>query len=176
MLLLRGINVGGKHKLPMKALAELVTELGGSEVRTLIQSGNVVLRASAAVARRLPQTLPPAIEAAFGFAPPVILRSAAQLQKAIEQNPFLAEGVDPDKLHLTFCATTPDPTLVAAIDRTRFLPDRFALIDDELYLHTPDGLGRSKIGTFNFDRALKTTCTTRNWRTVSKLLALTESL
>src|SRR5450432_1649443 len=90
--LLRGVNVGGKNKLPMKELAEMFTAAGCAAVRTFIASGNVVFRASPSLAGRLPRLLPARIEQHFGHRPPVILRSAEQLNETIRANPFLKAG------------------------------------------------------------------------------------
>src|ERR1700677_3262694 len=104
LALLRGINVGGKHKLPMKDLAALLEGLGCSRVRTYIQSGNAVFEAPAAVAAGLPRGLHAAILKKAGFEAPVVLRSAAQIAAVLKANPFLAKNLDPEHLHVGFLA------------------------------------------------------------------------
>src|SRR5689334_13590201 len=96
--LLRGINVGGKDKLPMKDLVAMFVEAGGADVRTYIQSGNVVCRASPEVAARVPALVTAAIAERFGFRVPVVLHTADELREVSAHNPFLAAGADPAAL------------------------------------------------------------------------------
>src|SRR5580693_8584071 len=98
--LLRGINVGGKHKLPMKELAEIVCDCKCSGVRTYIQSGNVVFAASRAAAQRLPAQLAGKIEERFGFPVPVILRTRDDLARVVRGNPFLKAGLPESAFHV----------------------------------------------------------------------------
>ncbi len=167
--LLRGINVGGKNKLPMKDLAALVSEAGGRDVRTYIQSGNVVFRASAAQARRLPDAVSGAIADRLGFRPPVVLRSASELAAIARDNPFLASGHDAEFLHVVFLAERPSEGRTAALDRRRSPPDELVLRGREIYLRCPNGIARSKLTNDYFDRTLATVSTLRNWRTVLAL-------
>jgi uncharacterized protein (DUF1697 family) len=170
--LLRGINVGGKHILPMAALAALFTEAGCADVRTYVQSGNVVFRAPPALARRIPQAVAAALREGFGIAAPVLTRSAAELRAVAEGNPFLAEGADPARLHVAFLQERPDAARVAALDPARSPPDAFRVQGREVYLLCPNGFARTKLSTAWFDSRLATTSTVRNWNTVRKLLAL----
>ena len=105
--LLRGINVGGKNMLPMATLVELFAAAGCTDVRTYIQSGNVVFAASAKIAARLGVVLTKAIERELGLSVPLVLRSADELAAAAAQNPFVKQGVDEDALHLAFLADAP---------------------------------------------------------------------
>ena len=160
--LLRGINVGGKHKVPMKDLAALFEAAGFSDVKTYIQSGNVVFSGPKADTAALAA----AIEKRFGFAVPVAVRTAADLARIAGANPFVAD--DPEgPLHVMFLTGDPDPK--AALDPDRSPPDRFALVGREIYLHLPNGVARSKLTNAWFDSRLKTVTTTRNWRTVLTL-------
>lgn len=95
--LLRGVNVGGKNRLPMQELAALFEAAGCTGVRTYIQSGNVAFRADARTAKTLAGTNEAAIAQRFGFTAPVVLRSGDALAAALHRNPFLAEGVDPSR-------------------------------------------------------------------------------
>lgn len=167
--LLRGINVGGKNKLPMKDLMALVTELGATEVKTYIQSGNVVFSASATLARGMSTVLADAIEAQLGLTVPVVVRTAAQMQAVVEGNPFLAAGLDPKTLHVGFLASKPSKAKVAALDPERSPPDAFEVRGQEIFLHFPNGVARTKLTNAYLDRTLGTTSTVRNWKTVNKL-------
>ena len=167
--LLRGVNVGGRNKLLMRELAAMFVEAGCEDVRTYIQSGNVVFRAAPTLADGLSARITTAIAASHGFQIPVVIRTAADLARVIHGNPFLADGADPTKLHVGFLAQAPDPAKVARLDPGRSPPDAFVVRGDEVYLHFPAGVARSKLTNGYFDRTLGTVCTIRNWRTVCKL-------
>ena len=167
--LLRGINVGGRHKLPMRDLATMFEAAGFEDVRTYIQSGNVVFRASQELADGLPARIADAIEASHGFQIPIVMRTAADFDRIVRDNPFIASGADPAKLHVGFLAAAPEPGQIAKLDPDRSPPDAFEVRDREVYLHFPAGVARSKLDNAYFDRTLNTVCTIRNWRTVGKL-------
>ena len=170
--LLRGINVGGKHKLPMADLRDLFAEAGGTDVRTYIQSGNVVFRAPEDVAARLPALVEDAIAARHGFSVPLVLRRAEALASVVADNPFLAEGADPAALHVAFLQAQPTPAAVRTLDPDRSPPDRFKVQGQEVYLHCPNGLARTRLTADYFDHRLETVATFRNWRTVQRLVAM----
>ena len=170
--LLRGINVGGKNKLPMKTLAGLFEAAGCADVRTYIQSGNVVYRASAAVAKRAPDLVARSLVEELGLAVPVVARTAAELRRVEAGNPFLAEGADPKQLHVAFLVKKPTAAQVLALDPDRSPPDRFVVIGREIYLSCPNGMARTKLTNAYLDRALGTTTTVRNWNTVRALVGM----
>jgi uncharacterized protein (DUF1697 family) len=169
---LRGINVGGKNKLPMKDLVEMFVTAGAEDVRSYIQSGNVLFRASPAIAARLCSQIAAQIATSFGYRTPVILRTAEQLRDAISNNPFLKAGAAEETLHVMFLADVPSPTSVENLDPDRSPPDRFIVSGREVYLQLPNGVANSKLTNNYFDSKLATTSTGRNWRTVTKLLEL----
>jgi uncharacterized protein (DUF1697 family) len=170
--LLRGINVGGKRSLPMKRLAEAFVAAGCSDVRTYIQSGNVVFRAPPALATKLSSVLPKAIAKVAGFDVPVVIRSLDELRLTVRSNPFLRAGIDPGQCHLMFLAEVPDGARVKKLDATRSPPDELAVVGRDIYLRLPNGAGRSKLTNAYFDAALATVSTLRNWRTVLTLLEM----
>lgn len=171
--LLRGINVGGKNKLPMKDLRALFEARGCGSVASYIQSGNVVFAAGANVAEQIPTALSADIEARFGLKVPVVIRSAEELRDAAERSPFLAEGCDTQHVHVGFLASQPTTRAVAALDPARSSVDRFQVLGREVHLHVPGGMARTKLTADYFDRRLQTTMTVRNWRTVQKLIEMT---
>jgi uncharacterized protein (DUF1697 family) len=171
--LLRGINVGGNNKLPMKDLAAMFTAAGCRDVSTYIQSGNVVFSAGAALVATLPATMSESIFARFGFRVPVVVRSARELAGALAANPFLASGVGPDALHVAFLADLPSAAQLVSLDPQRSPGDAFAVLGREVYLHLPNGVARSKLTNAWLDARLLTTSTVRNWRTVQKLVEMT---
>ena len=165
--LLRGVNVGGKHRLPMKLLAGFFEEAGCLEVRTVGASGNVWFRAPAAVARAAPGLVEALIYKECGFRSPVLLRSGEEVAAVLAGTPFKAEGEEEARLHVVFLSGP--PAAGAAIDPARSPGDRFALRGREVYLALPNGISGSKFTNDYFDRALGTVGTWRNWRTVGKL-------
>jgi uncharacterized protein (DUF1697 family) len=169
LALLRGVNVGGKNKLPMKDLAEVFAAAGCTNVRTYIQSGNVVFRPPATLAGGIAGRIAARIEERFGISAPVVLRTAEQLRAILTGNPFLAEGADPAMLHVLFLADTPNATAAAGLDPQRSPGDRFVIRGPDLYLHAPNGMGKSKLTNAYFDSKLATVSTIRNWRTVTAL-------
>lgn len=166
--LLRGVNVAGKNLLPMKELAALFVAAGCTGVKTYIQSGNVVFAATPKIAERIPKVIAQRIAEQFGLQVPVVVRSAEEWAAAIRNNPFLP-GESEDALHVYFLADPPHPDHVDKLDANRSHPDRFTLSNREVYLHLPNGMGRTKLTNAYFDSKLKTVSTARNWRTVLKL-------
>ncbi|MFN8012752.1 MAG: DUF1697 domain-containing protein [Holophagaceae bacterium] len=174
LALLRGINVGGKHLLPMKDLAAMFEAAGASEVRTLIQSGNVVYKADAELAQKIPSVVEAGIRKHFGFDAPVVARSGEAVAAAMDASPFRARGVPEDVLHLMFLKDAPTEDRVKALGTSPFLPDDFALDGDVVHLHLPNGVGRTKLTSAWFDGRLKTVGTLRNWATMTKLRGMLE--
>jgi uncharacterized protein (DUF1697 family) len=129
--LLRAVNVGGNNKLPMRDLAEIFSAAGADAVRTYIQSGNVVFSAPAAVAGKLPGTVPKLIAKRFGFEPPLVLRSAQQLVRIAVNNPFLDGNTDVSSLYVGFLADPPEPERAAKLNPQRSPGDRFALVGQQ---------------------------------------------
>jgi uncharacterized protein (DUF1697 family) len=172
--LLRGINVGGNNPLPMKDLARLFSDAGCTNVRTYIQSGNVIFDA-AADAPKVTSTVSAQIQKKFGYRIPVISRTAEQLIQTIESNPYLKSVADERWLHVYFLAGAPNAAAIASLDPTRSAPDAFHVLGQEIFLHLPNGMGRSKLTNAYFDAKLSTTCTARNWATVLKLAEMMQT-
>ena len=170
--LLRGINVGGKNKLPMKDLAALFRKAGCDDVRTYIQSGNVLFRADPALAENIPSLISATILSDFGYRIPVVTRTASEIREVVNANPFADARAQADKLHVLFLAIIPDRAHVEALDPNRSPGDEFAVLGREVFLHCPNGIARSKLTNSYFDSSLSTTSTARNWRTVRKILEL----
>jgi uncharacterized protein (DUF1697 family) len=170
--LLRGVNVGGKNLLAMKDLASLFVQAGCADVRTYIQSGNVLFQSSPARAEKVPLLIAQGIAGRFGYRTGVLLRSVEELGETIRNNPFLNAGAPENWLHAMFLADRPDALRVAALDPERSPPDAFVVRGREIYLQCPHGVGKSKLTNAWFDSQLATTGTGRNWRTVTKLFEL----
>ena len=165
--LLRGVNVGGK-RVAMKDLKELFEGLGHEEVTTYIQSGNVVFRSRSGGAKKLAGDIQKAIKDGMKLDVTVLLRSPDDLAKVTEAKPF--KGAE--NVHVTFLDDEPDGSKVAAIDHDAYPPDEFEVVGREVYLRCPDGYGRSKLVNSFWEKKLGVAATTRNWRTVEKLLGM----
>ncbi|MFG0260632.1 MAG: DUF1697 domain-containing protein [Phycisphaerales bacterium JB041] len=170
--LLRGINVGGRNRLPMEDLRSLVEQAGGERPRTYIQSGNVVFEASAPVAKQFATDLESLLEERVGVKSPVVVRSAAEIEAVPDAVPFSGPQADPASLHVMFLAAQPTKARAAALDPSRSPGDRFGLVGREIYLHLPRGVARTKLTNAYFDSILGTLSTARNWRTVQTLIGM----
>lgn len=166
---LRGINVGGHNAVPMGALAAAFTAAGSSDVRTYIQSGNVAFAHGLPDQAELVMRLQAQLLREFGFAIPVVLRSGAELQQLLAANPLRADDSDPTKLAVNFLSAVPPAERIAALDPQRSAPDRFAVVGREVFLHCPQGFGRTKLTIDYFEKHLGVTATSRNWRTVTTM-------
>jgi len=173
VLLLRGINVSGRNRLPMADLRALVTALGYDGVATYVQSGNLVCsgrggpeRAAALVADALARELDVTV--------PVIGRSAAHWAHLTTTNPLAGLEDDPRKLHVTFLDGVPEPGRVAdlADEATAFAPERLEVVGADIFLHCPGGYGETPLSNAYLEKRLGRVATTRNWRTVGALADL----
>ncbi len=170
LALLRGINVGGKARLPMKELATLFAQAGAADVRTYIQSGNLIFGADdpAEVIAEVTRE----IALRYGYPGKIILRSTAELQAALNSNPFQKAGAPQETLHVYFLNDLPLAASIRSLDSDRSPGDSFVLHAREIYLHLPNGMARTKLTNAYFDTKLKTVSTARNWNTVAKLAEL----
>lgn len=172
--LFRGINVGGHNKLPMRDLRDIFESLGCEDVRTYIQSGNAVFRTA-----QLPDNLAPALIAAiddsFGFRPGVLILEIEAFRAIAAANPYRTAEATPAQLHVSFLTERPAGPDIAALERLRSPAEAFELADSAFYMHAPDGIGRSKLAA-RVEKALGVEATGRNWRTVSKILELADSM
>jgi uncharacterized protein (DUF1697 family) len=169
--LLRGINVVGKNKLPMKELAVTLERAGFRSVRTYIQSGNVIFQSSSGTARTLAKQLSRLIRRRFGFEPETVVMSGAELARAVRGNPFPGAHENHKSLHLFFLAgrpTKPDLDSLRKFDAGR---EEFALEGGIFYLYTPDGFADSVLRS-RIERCLGVPATARNWRTANQLLKM----
>lgn len=174
LALLRGINVGGKNKLPMNDLLVLFAEAGCRDVRTYIQSGNVIFTAAPDIVTPLPGVITARIQERFGYRVPVVMRTAEELGAVIRHNPFIAAGADEATLHVLFLSERPAARDTDDLDPDRSPPDTFIVRGQEVYLQLPNGAARTKLTNAYFDTKLATVSTGRNWRTVTTLHTLME--
>jgi uncharacterized protein (DUF1697 family) len=167
--MLRGVNVGG-HKAPMAQLKAMCEALGLAEVRTYIQSGNVIFKAAKGSLAALCGKFEARFLKEFGFSSPVILRTPDEMAQAIRNNPFLKQkGIDPGRLHITFLAQSPIKDALMKVEALKSPPDQLRILGREIYLYCPAGYGNTKLHNNALEKAAGVPATTRNWNTVNKL-------
>lgn len=171
LALLRGINLGARNKISMPELRSLFEELGHQDVVTYVQSGNIVFQSRSPRAEIAP-AIESAISETFGLSVPVVLRTSNELKRIAVRNPFITDDAVGTSLHVMFLAEKPAQRVVDSLDHDRSPPDEFEVLGREIYLHYPNGAGRSKLTIDYFERKLGTTATARNWNTVTKVLEL----
>ena len=171
--LLRGINVGRAKRVAMADLRALVEDLGYADVRTLLNSGNVVFTAPGASAGGAGGRIEAALAEQVGVSARVTVLAAAELAAAVAGNPLREAASDPSRLLVAFLANPVDRALLAPLVRQRWEPEAMAQGERVAYLWCPDGVLASRVAEA-VGRALGDAVTTRNWTTVLKLLALTE--
>lgn len=174
VVLFRGINVGGNRVVRMEALRGALTEAGFGNVTTYIQSGNVVLTWEGADADAVADRVEQAFAQAAGFSSRPSVRSLARWQALIAENPFPEAEQDGKQVHAVLLDAEPPPEALEAL-RAFAATERIEVREGVLYLHTPDGFGRSRVAE-SLDRALKVPLTARNWNTVLKLQAMAEAV
>lgn len=164
--LLRGVNVGGSGRMAMTDLRTCVEGAGFEDVATHIQTGNVLVRTPMRAAEKVARALEEAVEADLGFRTAVMVRTAAQLTAALGERPF--PDADEKALHIAFLRETPSAAKARALVAPDG-PDELAVIGREVFLHYPDGMGRSKLTGASVERALGVPATARRRTVVEKL-------
>lgn len=164
VVLLRGVNVGGKNLLPMKELKVLLCNAGFEQVETYIQSGNIVLQSATAPREKLAEL----ISTHFQCTPELFVLSEREFDLAVANNPY--QGEAGQSVHFYFCNDVPTLDL-EKLRRWQSASERCQLVGQVFYLHAPDGIGRSKL-VANIESCLGVTATGRNFNTMQKLMAL----
>lgn len=173
--ILRGINVSGKRKIKMKELKDLYEKLKFENVITYIQSGNVIFDSNIKDSLKLEISIEKEILKYYGFEVPTLVRTVKYLEKVFLNNPFRDKGIeDIAKLHVTFLSVNPSSEKINKIADVKRGNDEFVIKEDVIYLYCPDGYGKTKLTNTFFEGKLKISATTRNWKTVTKLLELTK--
>jgi len=171
--MLRGINVGGQKRLHMETLREIYKNLGFSNIRTYVQSGNVVFESTEQEETKLTKRIETSIKQACGFPVEVFIRQAPELKQILAGNPFLNDrNEDPSKLHVTFLYQSPPETAWSKLIPPGDTIDEFAPGEQAIYLFCPNGYGKTKLSNSFFERKLGMPVTTRNWNTVNALAEL----
>jgi len=171
--MLRAVNVGGSGLIKMDALREVYESLGLADVRTLLQSGNVVFRSGLTDRRKLVKRITQEIERRFDLQVEVILRTLAELASIVDRGPLLAPGADKSKLLVMFLSAVPGAPAQEALmkwHKSKQLKELLEIRGPEIYLYYPDGVGRSKLTSGVIENKLDTAGTARNWNTLIKLV------
>lgn len=171
MALIRGINVSGQKKIKMADLREYLKELGYSNTRTYIQSGNVVFETTPKEPKELESEIEALIEKKYDFHAPVIIRDVRELEEVLHNCPFSAKE-DLSKISYSFLKKSPSPEALARLDNVDFSPEKFRILEKTIYLFLPNGAGRAKLTNNFFESKLKITATSRNRKTLCKLIEM----
>ena len=169
--MLRAVNVGGR-KVEMEKLRDLYASMGFKNVRSYIQSGNVLFEYPKSNRPGLSEKIEKQIKKTFGMDVSVLIRTDSELQRIVESSPFSKK--DQSKLHVTFLRSEPsrDPELEEEINKAKNREEEFAIMGKEVYLFLPNGYGTSKLTNTFFERKLKVIATTRNWKTVNVFVSM----
>jgi len=171
--MLRGINVSGQKLIQMERLRASLEALGLREVRTYIQSGNVVFKAAKQSTESLAKKIAAKILSEFGFPVPVLIRTVNEMAAVVQGNPFLKKSTgDESKLHVTFLSDNAPSVAEKVLAVLAAKSERFQVCDREIYLCFPDGYGNTKLSNSVIEKKLSVQATTRNWKTVNVLLAM----
>ncbi|MCF4100382.1 DUF1697 domain-containing protein [Gillisia sp. M10.2A] len=171
--ILRGINVGGKRKILMADLKMLCEKLELQEVKTYIQSGNLIFSSheqNSDIENKLEKT----ISDEYGFEVPVIVRTSTELLSLVNKNPFYNSKADINKLHITFLKFRAAKEDIDHVLTCTHEPDRFIIDGKEVFLYCEGKYHQSKLTNNFFEKKLKVPATTRNWKTILKLLELSK--
>lgn len=176
--ILRGINVGAQKKVLMAELKEVLKKLKLQDIATYIQSGNVIFKSAEKLSNEeFAAKIEKAIHKHFKFEVPVLVRNTGEWKKAIAANPFPKnKKIDLARVHVTFLSAEPAKALIDETKKFSSPPDEFVISGKEVYLHTPGGYGETKLSNTFFEKKLKVTATTRNWKTVNTLLEMAEAI
>jgi uncharacterized protein (DUF1697 family) len=173
IVLIRGINLGARRRVAMPALRELLSGAGFEDVRTYVQSGNVVLR-SDAPPHQLARECEQYVSQEFGFDVDVVVRTRDELAEVVARNPLGEVAVNPKRYQVSFLSAEPEPETLSTIAGYAAGAERVEAIGREIYVWHPDGIGPSKLWAKLASGALGVTATARNWTTVTSLLAMAD--
>lgn len=177
--ILRGINVSGHKTIKMEALRKMYEGLGLKNVRTYVQSGNVIFQDENREQEDLEKQIAKKIFSEFGFDVPVMVKKSDELETVLKNNPYVQKRNEDIKLlHVTFLSREPEKgntgKIIDSLEKAQFAPDEFIISGSTVYLFCPNGYGRTKLTNTFFENKLKVVATTRNWKTVNKIFQMAE--
>ncbi|WP_298368614.1 DUF1697 domain-containing protein [uncultured Lutibacter sp.] len=174
--LLRGINVSGKNIIKMADLKQLLTANGFIEVQTYIQSGNVIFKLNEKVTEKIEFQISNILNKQYQYNVNVLVLTKKQLDCIFQSNPFIEKNnaIDISKMYVTLLNNNPDLSGVSKIESLISTnDDAFIISGKTIYLHCPNGYGKTKLSNNLFESKLKSPATSRNWKTITKLVQLT---
>ncbi len=174
IVLLRGINVGGKNILKMDALKKALHKADYKNCTTYIQSGNIIFQSTIESHNIIEDQIKKLLLDTFNLEVPVLAVKLSKLQHLKISNPFVLK--DTKDLYFTLLSKTPLPENLLKLSETKHKEDAFTLIEDIIYIHCPGGFGKTKFNNNYFENKLKTSATTRNWKTINKLIEMAEQV
>jgi uncharacterized protein (DUF1697 family) len=174
--LLRGINIGNKNRIKMVDLRNIFESMGFKDVKTYLQSGNVIFSHDSVEMAEIERYIERKVNQTFEFTVNVIIRTDNEFENIINKNPFIKDpDIEFDKLHVTFLKEAFNKEAILDLNLNKEENEKFEIDGSEIYLYLPNGYARTKLTNNTFEKKLKTIATTRNWKTVNKLLGLSKS-
>lgn len=175
--MLRGINVSGQKLIKMDALQKMYTDLQFKNCQTYIQSGNVIFQYKPTPTKILEETIAKQIQESFGFDVPIMVKELAELAIIVNNNPFITKRQeDIQWLHVTLLSNEAEKTNIDKIKDLSFGADEYIITSNVVYVFCPNGYGNTKLNNNFFENKLKVNATTRNWKTITKLLSMAEAI
>ncbi|MEI8272742.1 MAG: DUF1697 domain-containing protein [Paludibacter sp.] len=174
--IVRGINVGGRNAIKMIDLRDLFIQLGFSDVRSYIQSGNIIFDSNLIDSKSIEKSISEGILKRFGFAVQIVLLDEETLREILKNNPFSHDSFrDKACMHITFLSENPDKSLIDKIIDGNYGSDEFYCKNKVIYLYCPKGYGNTKLSNSFFENKLKLTATTRNLKTATEILLMSDT-
>ena len=174
--LLRGINVSGQKQIKMAELKKMFEDLNFTNVETYIQSGNLVFQSDQKEKTSLIQHIKEKILETFRFEVEIIVLTKEEIYNILNNNPFLKDTTKgTDKFYVTFLAEKPADDRIESLKSVDYTPEEYILDNTTIYFYAANGYGRAKMNNNFFESKLKVFATTRNWKTVNKLVELSQN-
>ena len=173
IVFLRGINLGSRNRIAMPELRSALADAGFDDVRTYLQSGNVVLASDASPAQ-VARDCERLISSRFGLDISVVVRTRGELARVVKRNPLGEVAVNPKRYQVSFLAAPLDREVVGKLKAAAVAAEELIVSGREIFAWHPEGVARSKLWALLAGRGLGVTATARNWTTVTKLLALAD--
>lgn len=175
---LRGVNMTGHNSIKMAELSLLYNRLGFEENKTYIQSGNVVFKSDLKISgKEIAVKIEKAIFEKYAYTVPAMIRSIDEIKNLFSTNPFLEiQTFDPSKMAVVFLHENVTEIQQDKMNNINYPPDMFQIAGREIFIYCPNGFGRTKLYTNFFENKMGVTGTARNWKTISTVLSLAESI
>jgi uncharacterized protein (DUF1697 family) len=173
---LRGVNMAGHNSIKMPELSVLFKNLGFSDTKTYIQSGNVIFSSADQIpVTDLSAKIENGILKRFNFTVPALIRTLNEILQVITVNPFLLQkNSDPTKMAVIFLQSAPSEDQIRKVEDINYPPDKFEIIDREIFIYCPNGFGKTKLYTNFFEKKMGVIGTARNWKTITTLAGMAE--